>query len=155
MAERIECVFLTCFAAEFSTLATVLQFSGIRAHRAETLEEADFYLTVTGATVLMTDVLFLDGNWRDALGMVAATHPLAAALVAADEVDWPFLSDAYRLGACGVLWKPINYAGAIESIRRLNQAARDRAEWLAERPALRAGTRTPAPGAALRRASAE
>lgn len=155
MAERIESVFLTCFAAEFSTLATVLQFSGIRAHRAETLEEADFYLTVTGATVLVTDVLFLDGNWRDALGMVAGTHPLAAALVAADRVDWPFLSDVYRLGACGVLWKPVDYARAIDSLRRLDQAARDRAEWLAERPSSRAGSQTPASRAAFRRAAAE
>jgi len=114
-------------------LATILQFSGIRAHRAETLEEADFYLTVTGATVFVTDVLFLDGNWRDALAMVAATHPVAAALVAADEVDWPFLADAYGFGACGVLWKPIEYSRAVESIRRLDQAAHDRAAWRAER----------------------
>jgi DNA-binding NtrC family response regulator len=145
MVERIECVFLTCFAAEFSTLATALQFSAIRAYRADTLEEADFYLTVTGATVFVTDVLFLDGNWRDALAMSTATHPLAAALVAADEVDWPFLADAYRAGACAVLWKPLNFARAIQSIRRLHQAARDRAEWLAERrwaaPASPAGIR--------------
>ena len=132
MAERIDCVFLTCFAAEFSTLARVLQFSGIYAHRAERLQEADFYLTVTGSTVLMTDVAFLDGNWRDALEMAAATHPLTASLVAAERVDWPFLTDAYGLGACGVLWKPMEFSAAAGEIRKLNQAARDRAAWAAE-----------------------
>jgi len=45
-------------------------------HRAETLDEADFLLTVTGATAFVSDVTFPDGTWRDALAMVAEVHPL-------------------------------------------------------------------------------
>jgi DNA-binding NtrC family response regulator len=134
MPRRIECVALTCFTSEFSTWATILGYSGIRLHRAETLEEADFCLTATGATVLLTDVTFLDGTWRDALRMAAGTHPLVAALVVADAVDEAALADAYTRGACAVLWKPIDFIAAIEWIRTVNQAACDRAEWLAERP---------------------
>lgn len=133
MAERIECVFLTCFAAEYARLATILQYSGIYAHRAETLQEADFYLTVTGATVLVTDVTFMDGTWRDALRMAAETHPVAPPLVAAQEADWPFLPDVFERGAGGILWKPIDFTIAIEMIQTVHQAASDRAEWFAER----------------------
>jgi DNA-binding NarL/FixJ family response regulator len=133
MAEKIECVFLTCFEAEYARLATILQYSGIRCHRAETLREADFYLTVTGAAVLVTDVTFLDGTWRDALRMIAETHPVAPPLVTADEVDWPFLADVYELGAGGILWKPVDFTIAIELIQTVDQAARDRAEWYKER----------------------
>ena len=100
--------------------------------RAETLEEADFYLTVTGATVLLTDVTFLDGTWRDALRMASETHPRAAAIVVAEAVDYSLLSDAYDRGACGLLWKPVNFLEAIDLIRTLNQAACDRVQWLDE-----------------------
>ncbi len=140
MSQRIECVALTCFTSEFSTWATILGYSRIRLHRAETLEEADFCLTATGATVLLTDVTFLDGTWRDALCMAADKHPLAAALVVADAVDGSVLADAYTRGACGVLWKPIDFITTIDWIRSVNQAARDRADWLAERPCLRAAS---------------
>src|SRR5581483_11862897 len=67
--DRIHCVYLTCFRPEFSSLAIVLQYSGIQVQQAESLEEADFLLTVTGATVFLTDVALPDGDWRDALRM--------------------------------------------------------------------------------------
>jgi len=53
---RIECVFLTCLQSDFSFLSTVLYYSGIRMHRADTLEEADFLLTVTSSTVFLSDI---------------------------------------------------------------------------------------------------
>ena len=134
MSQRIECVALTCFTSEFSTWATILGYSRIRLHRAETLEEADFCLTATGATVLLTDVTFLDGTWRDALCMAADKHPLAAALVVADAVDGSVLADAYTRGACGVLWKPIDFITTIDWIRSVNQAARDRADVAGRAP---------------------
>ena len=58
----IDCVFLTCFASEFSFLALVLRYSQIRLHRAETLEEADFLLLAIGATAFLTDVTFQCGS---------------------------------------------------------------------------------------------
>jgi DNA-binding NtrC family response regulator len=130
--ERIECVFLTCFRSDYSFLATVLQYSAIRMHRAETLDEADFLLTVTGATAFLSDVTFPDGTWRDALAMVAEVHPLTPALVVAEPVDSQFLPDVYRRGACGVLWKPIDFIQALGMIRTADQAARDRAFFRGE-----------------------
>lgn len=128
----VECVFLTCFRPEFASLATVLQYSGLRLERAESLEEADFLLTVTGATVLISDVTFPDGTWRDALHMATEIHPLVAPAIAADPVDWPFLADAYDRGVCDVLWKPIHFLQAIDTIESLDQAARERWLWAAE-----------------------
>ena len=159
MSQRIECVALTCFSSEFSTLAAILVYSGIRLYRAETLEEADFYLTVTGATVFLTDVTFLDGTWRDALRMTAETHPPVAALVAAEEVDCPGIADAYKCGACGILWKPVDFIRAIDLIRTVDQAARDRAQWLGERicsaPASNPCRQIPEPGLPPRNSAGE
>jgi DNA-binding NtrC family response regulator len=137
-SERIECVFLTCFRSDYSFLASVLQYSGIRMHRAETLEEADFLLTVTAGTAFLSDVTFPDGTWRDALAMVAEVHPLIPALVVADPVDRQFLTDAYPRGACGVLWKPIDFTEAIRLIRTVDEAAHDRAFFRAEASPVRA-----------------
>jgi len=134
-ANRIECVYLTCFRSEFSVLATVLQYSAIRVYRAETLDEADFLLTVTGSTVLLCDVTFLDGSWRDALLMSAGAHPLVASMIVADPCDWPSLADAYDRGACWALPKPIDFIEAIHLIRTLYEAVRDRASVLRDNPA--------------------
>jgi DNA-binding NtrC family response regulator len=143
--ERIECVFLTCFRSDYSFLASVLQYSGIRMHRAETLDEADFLLTVTSGTAFLSDVTFPDGTWRDALAMLAEVHPLTPALVVADPVDWQFLTDAYSRGACGVLWKPIDFIQAIQMIRTADQAAHDRAFFRGEAACLRAAVSGHAP----------
>lgn len=122
----IEAVFLTCFRPEFSSLALILQYSSIRLHRADTLAEADFLMTVSGATVLISDLLFLDGTWRDALRMSAGIHPLAGSMVVADPADWPQIADLYEFGGCAVLWKPLDCVRAIQLIRTVDQAARDR-----------------------------
>jgi len=126
----MECVYLTCFQSEFSILALVLQYSGIRMHRADTLEEADFLLTVTGSTVLLSDVAFLDGSWRDALRMAEDAHPLVASSIVADPADLPFLADAYDRGACGTLLKPLDSGRAIQLIRVLHEAVGDRTSVL-------------------------
>ncbi len=130
-SDRIECVYLTCFRSEFAFLATVLQYSGIRMLHADSLDEADFLLTVTGAGTFLCDVTFADGTWRDALDMAAQTHRRTASLIVAEPVDKPFLSDAFTRGACAVLWKPFDFIQAIDRIRTLDQAAQDRAAWLA------------------------
>jgi DNA-binding NarL/FixJ family response regulator len=142
----IDCVVLTCFATEFSFLALVLQYSYIRLHRAETVDQADFLLLATGATSFLTDVTFLDGTWCDALRICAENHPLVASVIVADPVDHPYLGDAYARGACGVLWKPVDLVAATEMIRALHQAAVDRKVLLAElgpRQPLGAGTPSP------------
>jgi DNA-binding NtrC family response regulator len=129
-AHRIECVYLTCFRPEFSVLAIILHYSAIRMHRAETLEEADFLLTVTGSTVLLSDIAFLDGSWQDALRMAGDVHPLVASTIVADPADLPSLAGACDLGACGTLLKPIDSGPAIQLIRVLHEAVCDRASVL-------------------------
>jgi DNA-binding NtrC family response regulator len=141
----VDCVFLTCFASEFSFLSLVLKYSYIRLHRAETVEQADFLLLATGATALLTDVICLDGTWCDALRMCAENHPLVASVIVADPADHPFLREAYSRGACGVLWKPVDLMAAIEMIRTVNQAAVDRKVLLAELSRHPVGACTPPP----------
>lgn len=125
---RIDCVYLTCFRSDFSFLATVLYYSRIRLHRAETLEEADFLLTVTLSTVLLSEMTFLDGSWREALRMTCEVHPHVATLVVAEDVDRPYLpdSDAYASGACGILWKPLFNDRTVNLIRAVDEAAHNR-----------------------------
>ncbi len=125
-------MFLTCFASEFSFLALVLQYSHIRLHRAETLEEADFLLLATEATAFLTDVTFLDGTWCDALRMCTEHYPRVPSAIVAEPADHPFLSDAYVRGACGVLWKPVTLFDAAEMIRTIHQASLDRQALLLE-----------------------
>jgi DNA-binding NtrC family response regulator len=128
----IDCVLLTCFASEFSFLSIILQYSHIRLHRAETVEQADFLLLVTDATAFLTDVTYLDGTWREALRMCSENHRRVPSVIVADPADQPFLGDAYVRGACGVLWKPVEVLAAIDMIRTVHQAARDRKALLAE-----------------------
>lgn len=136
---RIECVYLTCFRDEFAFTPSILRYSGIRMHRAESIEEADFLLTVTGGTVFLCDAAFPEGTWREALETIAAVHPMAAALVVADPVERPYLADAE---ACGLVWKPWRFVETIELIQAADQAAHDRAAWAVE------GARSQKPAAA-------
>jgi DNA-binding NtrC family response regulator len=129
----IDCVFLTCFDFDFHFLANVLLGSGIRMHLAETLEQADFLLTVTGGTVLLTDASFLDGSWDDAIDMLAHFHPLVASLVTADQVDRQFVSEAPNRGACGVLWKPLEWSRVCQFIRAAHEATGERIIWQRQR----------------------
>jgi DNA-binding NtrC family response regulator len=129
----VDCVFLTCFDSDFYFLVNVLPGSEIRMHRAETLEQADFLLTVTGGTVLLTDVTFLDGCWDEAVDMLAQFHPLVAFLVIADEVDRRFVSEAPHRGACGVLWKPLELGQVWRFIRTAHEATEERTIWQHQR----------------------
>jgi DNA-binding NtrC family response regulator len=98
-------------------------------YHAESLDEAGFLLTVTGSTVLLADVLFEDGSWRNALRMLEDHHPLVPMLVIADRVDWPFLNDLFERGACGVIWKPFDFDAIRKQIRSLHEASRERRAW--------------------------
>ncbi len=122
----IDCVVLTSFDSEFSFLRNVLRPSGIRMHHAESLEKADFLLTVTESTVLLSDVTFMDGSWESALGLLHDNHSLVTMLVIADRVDRPFLTDLFTRGACGVLWKPFDFETARKRIRAVHEASKER-----------------------------
>jgi DNA-binding NtrC family response regulator len=124
--DLLQCVFITCFSHDFKFFQQMLSYSEIRLHRAETLAEADFLLTVTGSKVLICDTVFLDGSWVDALEMLGCVHPRSSFVVAADPVDIGFVEDAVDRGACAVLWKPLDWAQLMRLIRTVHEAALER-----------------------------
>jgi len=95
-------------------------------HHAESLDQADFLLTVTESTVLLSDVIFVDGFWQRALSMLGDSHPLVTMLVIADPVDRPFLRDLFKRGACGIVWKPFQFEEVKRLIRIVHEASRER-----------------------------
>lgn len=128
----INCVVLSSFRSEFTFLQNVLRLTGIRMHHAESLDEADFLLTVTESTVLLVDVVFADGSWQNALNLLSNRYPLVTMLVLADPVDRPFLRDLFSLGACGIIWKPFDFHMARRLIRAVHEASRERQAWQEE-----------------------
>ena len=122
----IESVFLTSFEGAYTYFANILRYSEIHMHHARSIEEADFLLTVTGSTVLLTDIIFTEGTWADVLAMALEIHPLVAALVVADDVDRDFVSEALNHGACGILWKRLGLDQTGRMIRAAHEAACER-----------------------------
>lgn len=125
-AARIDGVLLTAFDSEFAFLKSICRVVGIHLHHAATVEQADFLLMATGATVLLSDVMLVDCSWRSALDLISDRHPLVTLLVIADPVDEPFLRDAYTVGASGILWKPIQFDRAIRLIRMAHHPCAER-----------------------------
>jgi len=123
---QIHCVFITCFSHDIEFFQRLLLYSEIRFHRAETLDEADFLLTVTGSKVLISDTVFLDGSWEDALDMLLHVHPRSSFLVAADPIDLKFVGDAINRGACAILWKPLELGELMRLVRTVHEAAMER-----------------------------
>lgn len=122
----IDCVVLSSFHSEFTFLQNVFRPSGIRMHHAESLDQADFLLTVTESTVLLSDVVFAGGFWHSALSLLGDRHPLATMLVVADSIDHPFLGDLFNHGACGVIWKPFQFDAVRRLIRTAHEASKER-----------------------------
>lgn len=125
-ADHFDCVVLTAFDSEFVSLRNIFGLIGIRAHHATTLEQADFLLLTTGASVLLSDVAFVEGTWHSALELLRDTYPMTALVILADPVDGPYLLDAITLGACTILWKPLRFDEARKLIRTAHEAACER-----------------------------
>ena len=51
---RINCLVLSSFRSEFTFLQNVFRLIGLRVHYAESLDQADFQLSVTESTVLLS-----------------------------------------------------------------------------------------------------
>lgn len=128
----IDCVLVSSFEGESSFLRNVFRTAGIRVHHAESISEADFLLTVTGSTVLLSDVIFAGGYWQSALDLLSKGHPLVTMLVIADPVDHEFLSDVFSSGACGVIWKPFQFHAVTKQLRAAHEASRERRTLLEE-----------------------
>jgi DNA-binding NtrC family response regulator len=120
----VNCVILSSSRSEYTFLRNVFRLAGLRFHHAESLEQADVLLTTTGSTVLLADVLFENGSWRGAPGMLSKRHPFVPMLVIADPADCPFLKDLFDRGACGVVWKPFEFEIIRRQIRTLHEARR-------------------------------
>jgi DNA-binding NtrC family response regulator len=123
---HIECVILTSFDSVFTFLRNIWALAGIRTHHAKTLEQADFLLLATGATVLLSDIATEDCSWCAAAVMVSDHHPLVTMLVMADPCDRLFLEDAPGLGVYGIIWKPIQFDSATKLTRMAHEASLDR-----------------------------
>lgn len=128
----IDCVVLSSFEGESSFLRNVFRTAGIRVHHADSISEADFLLTVTGSTVLLSDVIFSGGYWQGALDLLSKGHPLVTMLVIADPVDREFLEDLFARGACGVIWKPFQFHSVTKLLRAAHEASRERRALLEE-----------------------
>jgi len=122
----IDCVVLSSFRGEFTFLRNVFRPAGIRMHHAESLDQADFLLTVTDSTVLLADVVYADGTWHSALSLLKDRHSLVTTLVIADPVDRPFLGDMFSRGACGIIWKPFEFGAVRRLIRVGHEASKER-----------------------------
>jgi len=129
----INCVVLGSPRSEFTFLRNVFGPVGIRMHHAECLDEADLLLTVTESTVLLSNVVFEDGSWHDAISLLSQRHPLVTMLVIADHAELPFLGDLFSRGACGVLWKPFEFAAVRRMIRAVHEASQERRALQEER----------------------
>ena len=132
-AHGVDCVVLSCFEYDFQFFRSMLGQSGIRLHRAETVEQADFLLLATGATVLLSDTVFLDGFWESAFAMVRDAHSLVVVLVCADAVDRDFVALAPNCGALGIYWKPLEVAQLREAIWSGHEVSLERLVWRAEK----------------------
>jgi DNA-binding NtrC family response regulator len=119
----IDCVFLTCFNSEFQVFAVLLGHSGVRMHCADTLEQADFLLSVTGAKVLLSDAVFLDGTWYEAAQMLADVHSSVTLVVVLDEVEEAFWGEALHRGGCDIAPKPLRLSKLHQAIRNAHNTA--------------------------------
>ena len=131
----IDCVFLTCFPSAATFLAAMLRAYDIRLHQAESIEQADFLILATGSTVLLTDLVCIDGCWWDALEMLSRWHPNVVPLLVADPIDAAHLAGAPERGICSIIWQPIDTrqlartidaAGESSEVRRLRNSVRRR-----------------------------
>jgi DNA-binding NtrC family response regulator len=114
----LDCVFLTSSEPQLESVARLLPRNGIRIHHAAMLEQAEFLLGVTRATVLLTDAEFLDGTWEDAIGLLKS-HPEVALVVTSPQADEGFWIDALERGAYDLIVQP--FAG--EEVRRILENA--------------------------------
>jgi response regulator of citrate/malate metabolism len=112
---------------EFQFLGALFGSLGISFHQATTLDEADFLLTVTGATVLLCVPLFLDGAWIDCLQMASHSHPSVSVVVVAEEDEEAMVGSALRRGATAVFWRPIRVSQLFTLMEQWHEQALERA----------------------------
>ena len=119
VAPNIKCVFLTAAEKDFREAVGVLRTARITLHHAASLEQAGFQLVRTHAGVLLTELKFLDGGWKDALKMLSASHPRVALVLAASQADERQWIHALECGAFDLVGKPFQ----TQELRRILENA--------------------------------
>ena len=140
----IDCVFLSSFENDVRFATNVLATAGICLHHAGSTDEADFLLIATAATVLISDVTYVYGTWKDTLQMLRETHPLVAAVLCADDGDGEIASRAVHCGFINVCRKPLVISTLTAAIRKAHDVTFERmiaAEGAAEATNAALGTR--------------
>jgi DNA-binding response OmpR family regulator len=120
---RFSCVYLTFSSCAAEIALALLDSAQIHIHHSTTLDDAEGRLQATRSQILLTDVWFERGSWKDALRM-AARLPLRTVVVLvshiADERLW---LDALECGAYDLILKPFH----AEEMRRILENAHFRA----------------------------
>jgi DNA-binding NtrC family response regulator len=116
---RIQCVFLTMSDSEFRGAAQIVKGARVSLYHAATLEQAEFQLSRTKAGVLLTELKLPDGDWEDALEMLANWFPRVRLVLAAANADENLWLTALERGAFDLVTKPFH---ATELRRALEKA---------------------------------
>ena len=95
----------------------------IRIHSADTLERAEFLLIVTGATVVLSDALFLDGSWEEAANLVERLHPRVGLVVVLPAEDSIARAEASSGRLRAVIEKPLRMGALRVAIQAAHKCA--------------------------------
>ncbi len=105
-AVRRHLVFLTSSARDVEALSRLLRTESLEVHQAATLAEAAELLRGTDAKVLVAETAFADGNWADALRLLAQEHHGAVLVVSAAHADDRLWAETINCGAYDLIPKP-------------------------------------------------
>ncbi len=102
------CVYLTASHQDFEEAAGLLTSVGIQLHHAAQLDRAFSLLRSTGATAVLSDVKYRDGNWMHAREMISAFRPGMPIVVAVSDADEQFWLHQLDQGLADLVFKPFH-----------------------------------------------
>jgi DNA-binding NtrC family response regulator len=124
---RFSCVFLGCSWEDYQLASGLLHAAHICVHRAGSLEQADSLLGTGDSRVLLTEVAFPGGTWRDALAMTARHGRNVVLVVTAALADERFWLDVLDQGAYDLILKPFVAEELLRILENADACARTRA----------------------------
>jgi DNA-binding NtrC family response regulator len=107
-ATPIDCIFLTPWMRTAEEVARLLKNTEIHIHHAATLKQAKSMLLQTGARVLLSEVVFADGNWEDATKMIGEFELAVSVVVVTGRVDERFWITVLERGAYDLIPRPFS-----------------------------------------------
>jgi len=102
------CVYLTRSVRQAELTSTLVESAQIRIYHAAGLADARERLTLTRSRVLLTDIAFERGDWKNALQMTVRLRPSTALVVAARLADERLWLDVLERGAYDLILKPFH-----------------------------------------------